>query len=318
MNLQLTYVSKPGEITNEDYHYEEESRKYYSSSQLKNYLISPKYARYVWLNPEKKDTDALELGSVYHAILESRVNNTPMPYVAFDGPINERTGKPYGRDTLAYQNGMVEFESENQGALICSNANLLTANIMVDELLKGNDNLSPIVQSFIKNGIAEQSHYIEYQGGLFKFRTDVKTKNLIVDWKTTQLENPKPENFERQIIERGYHISAAMYQFLDHELTGRWRRFYWVVQEKQPPYDFTIIDSSSWTWDIDVINGEQIVVAGPGAIIFMRLLEEHLICLEKGSWPGYHVFIKPDWRGRRIAKPEAPGWYKAKMMNFIN
>ena len=305
-------------LDNQEYHHSEMYRPYYSSSQIKNYLISPKYARYSWLHPEEKKTEAMEFGSVYHAMLESLVNSTEMPYIAFSGPVNPSTGKAYGADSAKYRDAEMIFISENPGKMICSEAQLLTATEMVEQLLTGNDNLSPVINTFIKHGKAEQSHLVEYQGGLFKYRTDLKTRNLIVDWKTCGLEVPKPEEFERQIINFGYHISAAMYQFMEKLVTGKWKKFYWVVQEKEPPYDFTIIDASNWAWDVNVYEGVQVVEPGPGALIFMKLLEQHLICLERNEWPGYSIFTQPDWKGRRIATPEPPAWYRNKMFNFIN
>lgn len=305
-------------LSNHEYHHSETYKEYYSSSQLKNYLISPKYARYAWLNPEQKTSDAMELGSVYHAILESKVNGTEMPYIVFPTPINPTTGKPYGSDTVKYKDAQSQFVYDHSNKEICSESNLATATEMVNQLLHGNDNLSPVINTFIRNGKAEQSHLVEYQGGLFKYRTDLKTRNLIVDWKTCGLQVPKPEEFERAIISFGYHISGAMYQFMEKLVTGKWKKFYWVVQEKEPPYDFMIIDSSAWTWDINVYDGVQTIEPGPGAAIFMKLLEQHLICLEQGVWPGYSIFTQPDWKGRRIATPEPPTWYRNKMFNFIN
>lgn len=304
-------------LSNEAYHHGEEYRKFFSSSQIKNYLISPKYARYTQLNPEQKQSDALDLGSVYHAKLESLVNGSGFPYIVFTPPVNEKTGKFYGSGTNAYDNALESFKALNEGKIITSKGVMSTVEQMVKELLYGNDNLSPVIRTMIKNGKAEQTHLCEYQGGYFKFRPDLKTRNLIVDWKTCELEVPKPDNFERQILKYGYHISAAMYQFFDHEITGRWKHFFWVAQEKEPPYDFTIIDASEWAWKIDEVNGEQIAIAGPGAVIFMKLMEQHLICLEKNHWPGYSVFTPPDWKGRRIATPDVPGWYKNKVISFI-
>ncbi|MBA7475654.1 hypothetical protein ES707_11026 [subsurface metagenome] len=186
---------------------------------------------------------------------------------------------------------------------------------MIQELIDGSAHLSPIIKQFLKNGKAEQSHFLKYQGVGFKYRTDLKTRKIILDWKTTALMNPKADNFSSQILKFGYHVSAAMYQFFEHELTGQWRKFYWVVQEKEPPYDFTILDASDWTWKINP-SGE--VEMGVGAIEFMRLLEEHIYCTENQEWPGYSIFIQPDWKEYRIGSPGVPGYYKNRELMFYN
>lgn len=314
MNLPKT--SKPGEIPNEEYHYGEEYRNFISSSQLKNYLVSPKYAHYVQQHPRETQTMGMLEGTIYHDLLESKVNKTLFTWVSFDDPpINSRTGKPFGSDTIAYQSELEKFKSEHPGCKVAPVDLLENVKKMVDHLLYEDKDLSPDIMYLIKQGKAEESHFLEYEGGFFKYRTDLRTKTKIIDWKKTTLENPKVENFPSIIIKYGYHISAAMYQFFEAQVTGKWKKFFWVVQENEPPYDFMILDSSEWTWDIS--RGE--VIPKVGALIFLKLLEQHIWCLEHDHYPGYSVFVDPDWKGHRIGTPEVPGWYqKQSTFNFYN
>lgn len=317
---EIPYISGPEEISNDKYHNGEEYKDFISSSSLKHYLISPKYAKWARDNKDPKETEALLRGSVYHDLLGSLANFGDFSWfdnhwAVFTPPVNEKTGKAYGYDTKAYNEAHEEAVMQSGGKQLCFKHERDEALTMVQELLEGNRHLSPIIKQFLKNGKAEQSHFLKYQGVGFKYRTDLKTRKAMVDWKTTTLENPKAEQFSRQIDKFGYHISAAFYQFMEHQLTGKWRKFYWVVQEKNPPYDFTILDSSEWTWKI---NSDGTVEPKAGAMEFIKLMEQHILCEENQQWDGYSLFIQPDWKGYRIGVPEVPGYVKQRDFNFYN
>lgn len=308
------------------------------SSTLKQMQVSPKWCKYCQLHPEDSRISLeLELkGSVYHSLLASITNkgdysDFDAEYTIFVPPVNEKTGKAFGYDSLKFLDAYNLFQSENPGKTICSQKEVDLAKIMIDELLKNNTHLSKDINYLIKHGKAEQSHLVDYEGMQFKFRPDLETVKKIVDWKTCGFETPKVENFAKQIVKFGYHISGAFYQYFDFIENGVWRSFYWVVQEKEPPFDFNIIDAANWTWEIHDITSKdglitdqftietpsQIVIPKTGGVIFLQLLDEYLHCSKENFWPGYSVFIKPDWKGRRIAKSEVPTWNKS-VSTFYN
>lgn len=314
MNLPLI----TNDLPNADYHFGSDYKDFWSSSQLKNYLISPKYAKFQFDNPEEKSTPAMELGTLYHACMESFINTKDKDsffdsVAIFDPPINQRTGEAYGQASKAFADAKENFEIENYDKTIASKENLEIVRNMFSSLMESKE-----IRYMCKIGTAEQSHFLEYEGCKYKYRTDGKTAKKIFDWKKTTLENPKPENFAKEIIKYGYHISAAMYQFFEHELTGIWKPFFWIVQESEPPYDFLIHDSRNWTWEIYKEDGMQIVEPRIGALQFMKILEQHRFCVEHNSWPGYSSFIEPDWQKKRIAAPEVPGWYEKNIFNYFN
>jgi hypothetical protein len=316
----IPYISGPGEIPNDVYHEGPEYIDFTSSTSLKHYQISPKYANWAKYNQENTETAAKRFGSIYHDYLASLVNCGSLEqfnktWGVFEPPINEKTGAPYGSDTKKSKDALEQQRADLGVNDLCSKEEIDHIKAMVKELREGSRHLSHIVNRFIKNGKAEQSHFCHYQGQGFKYRTDLKTNKIILDWKTCEQPYPKVDEFSRQIINFGYHISAAMYQFFDAQVTGKWRKFYWIAQEKQPPYDFTILDSSEWTWKIHP-GGE--IQPGPGAMEFIKLLEQHIICTENQDWPGYSIFIQPDWKNYRIGLPAVPGYYKQKDFNFYN
>lgn len=322
----LPFSSRPNEISNADYHHGERYKPFISSSILKQLQISPKWMQFCQENPEDSRI-SLEnelKGSVYHDMLCSRVNcgnltdfyNT---WSVFEPPINTKTNKAFGYDTIKFTEAYQEFTTLNPGKLICSKTEIDMATAMIKELMGGNHHLSPDIRFLMKHGKAETSHFCEYQGGLFKYRTDLETSTKIIDWKTALFQGPKVESWSKQVVKMGYHISGAFYQFFDFIIWGRWRSFYWVVQEKEPPYDFNIIDASNWTWEVtNNSDGSQTVIPQIGAHIFIKLMEQYLICKEQDKWPGYSVFTQPDFKGHRIAISPVPGYEQGKMIEFYN
>lgn len=317
-DLQLPYVVD--DLSNEDYHNSDLYKEFCSSSNLKLMLTSPKYARYVLDHPEKKESEAMSQGSVYHAMLASLTNSGDLSdfekeYFIFDPPKNPSTGQSYGWTSKAYQEAMSAATVSNAGKLPCSEGEKNIAEAMIDELLHGNPHLSPQVEYLIKIGQAEQSHFLEYQGQKFKYRTDLKTSKKIVDWKKTRLESPKPDNWNREIIKYNYHISAAFYQFFEFLMTGKWKNFYWIAQEDEPPFDFLIHSAAEWSYNI---SSGGVVETRIGAGILNELLEYWIICCERDQWPGYSIFLQPDWKNQRIGYAPVPGWYEQKNIEFFD
>ncbi len=96
----LPYVSDPNEISNEDYHNAEQFLEFCSSSNLKLMMVSPKYARYCLDHPEKRESEAMSQGSVYHSMLTSLTNKGDLSeyeneYFVFDPPKNPSTKKSF-------------------------------------------------------------------------------------------------------------------------------------------------------------------------------------------------------------------------------
>lgn len=302
-------------ISNDEYHNGQKWAKYVSSSVLKRYLRSPYYKK--WYDEHGEDSigfEAAHFGSVYHAVMESHTNSGDMTifhkeYDVFDHPLNNKTGEPIGINTQGYKALCNNTEKE-----ACSDVVLKQVMDMYHSLIY-HPEYGNWIQKKMKIGKAERSYFIDYAGGgFFKVRPDLETKNTIIDWKTCREEYPKVEEFQRHIIDMGYHISAAMYQYFIHEETGRWKKFYWVAQEKTPPYDLMVYDSSEWTWDI-IPDGEGGVTVFPkaGAMVFLELLETHITCLTSNKYPGYSSLVKPDWKGSRVHRIPVPGWYEGKI-----
>lgn len=306
-------------MSNEDYHRGEWQREFISSTTMKNYLISPKFFKHSLLNPKQINPQSALQGSIYHSMLESMVNNDCIDgvyeeFFLFDAPINQKTGLAYGMATKAYQEAYLEAIELNNGKTPCSQEDITLAKAMVDSLLNNCGQTSEVVQYLIKIGSAEVSFFTEYQGEKFKFRTDLKTNNKIVDWKSITSDDLHEDTINKQIIKMNYGFSAAFYQFFCHQITGRWNEFYWVFQQKSAPYDAVIVSSATYAYSLD-FNGD--LIKGPSAIEFEKVLAEHIKCSQSKYYPGAEYMIEPTL-GYRIMYPRVPQYKANSIINFFN
>lgn len=309
------------DLPNEEYHRGERFKDFLSSTQIKDYMVSPKFARYKALHPElfEISIEASEKGSLYHDAMESLVNTGKLDkwrnnLLVFEPPINPKTGCPYGRDTQKNQIALIESKESNPGKTLTSTTDIQLVETMVYELLNNCRDTSKQIRQILKWGKAEVSHFVEYEGCKFKYRPDVETAKKIVDWKTLAVDDLHEETVNRTIAKFHYGISAAFYQFFEHERTGVWKEFYWVMQQKIAPYDAVFVSAANWAFHLE----DGIVKMGASALAFKKLLDQHVYCTQNNDFDGAQIFIQPGFKGRRIMVPDTPAFEKNKMFNFYN
>lgn len=102
--------------------------------------------------------------------------------------------------------------------------------------------------------------------------------NRIIDYKTTG-GSADPGQFARNLFDMGYDFQALLYPMGVQAITGDLPSFYFVVQETDPPFAFTVVT-------LDDIAREHSM--NKLSTAFGRWRE----CLASGKWPGYgrHVF----------------------------
>lgn len=312
------------DLSNEDYHFKEPYREYLSSSVLKHYLKSPKVAKFAIDNPAEGKSEALQFGTLFHDLMEymARTNGIwTQGYDAwraglaqFDPPVNTKTGVYYGANTKAYAEAYAQFEEENKGKTIVEAKTADLVSDMAHALLNDCGSTSVQVRKLLKWGKPEVSHFIEYEGLKFKWRPDLETRRKIVDWKTVSTDDLSEENINRIILKFGYHVSAAFYQFFEHERTGLWKTFYLVLVSKVAPYDAVMVDMCNYGYRY--LPEYDMVVPGPGAIEFKKLLDLHIKCTRENAWPGAETFITSD-NGVRVMEIQPPRYYQSKFIEEI-
>lgn len=120
----------------------------------------------------------------------------------------------------------------------------------------------------------------------------VDGKYVIVDYKTAQ--SASTEQFNRHIFTYGYHVQAAMYtEGLQQALHLDYRpKFYFVAQEKRPPYAVNVIEVS-----------DEVMEYGDRA--YHELMRKYHECKEVDLWPGYVDDVPNEtW---------LPGWAESEM-----
>lgn len=304
-------------MPNEAYHRGEWQKEFISSTTMKNYIVSPKFFKYSLLNPKQISQSAALQGSIYHSMLESMTNNGCIDgvyeeFFPFEAPINPKTGQPYGSTTKAY---MEEYEAQmanNNGKIPCSQEEIDIAKAMVNALLNDCGQTSDMVNYLIEVGTPEVSFFTEYEGCKFKFRTDLVTKNKIVDWKSIAADDLHEDTINKQIQKMNYGFSAAFYQFFNHLITGNWSEFLWVFQQKTPPYDAVIVSAADWAYSVDYTGN---VIKGPSAIEFENVLSQHIQCCKSNYFPGAESLINPV-NGYRVMYASVPNYKRNSIINF--
>ena len=122
---------------------------------------------------------------------------------------------------------------------------------------------------------------------------DNLTPHWIYDFKTC--EDAAPEACLRAILNYGYDIQAGHYQAVWKEATGEDRPFVFIFQEKNPPFEVTLVRLSGSFQDM----------ANRRAAKARKLWGE---CVRSNNWPGYpiglHEVDPPAWLVEREFQEE--------------
>lgn len=282
-------------LDNEVYHNSDEFKDYWSSSNLKVYQETPREAFFQKNVAEKKESAAMDFGTALHDFLASKhIKGQPFEYNIFEPPVNPSTGNYYGKESQKYKAALSYIKNP----------------ISADDMEIINDIWSMIRSSgyawyfekeILGKGIAEPSYFIVCGIHKYKIRLDVNN-NKIFDYKTITKKNGFKSNWNEQALSNrvkdlGYGISAAMYQYYEHERTGIWKPFIIIWIMKDPPYDILIHDISYCCFE----PTSEGVIVNSDANIFLKLKDQHELCQVSNQWPGLaNKFDK--FRGIRLAE----------------
>lgn len=139
------------------------------------------------------------------------------------GPINAKTGQPYGRETKAFS----DWQAQKLGITCIDSWMAISLERMPDE-----------VKSALAGGATEVSIFTEINGIKVKCRPDHLRESTICDLKTIA----DIDRCESEIFRRGYWFSAAWYCRAMLAETGARHSFRLIFMEKNPPYRWRIYD----------------------------------------------------------------------------
>jgi hypothetical protein len=142
--------------------------------------------------------------------------------VTIDGPINESTGKMYGRDTVKFQRWL-----EDRPGVTVVEPWLFT---MLDRMPRE-------VNELLRGTVREQSFFTTLAGLPVKCRPDALAPGLILDLKTCV----DVDRIERDIAKNSYWFTAAWYRAAMQAETGQRHAHKFIFVEKSAPHRWKIV-----------------------------------------------------------------------------
>jgi len=210
--------------------------RYMSSHQLQDFMRCPQ----LWYRKshgfiKDKDNDAYALGRATHTFICEGPTEFEKQYIMSDGPVNDRTGNPYGKATQIYAGWLSEqtkpIISGSDYALILSMNKGVATN--------------PSTAEVFLRGVAEGVVRTQYCGIDCQIRMDyyVEDHEEIVDFKTCK----NLDYFESDARHFMYGNQIAFYRSVAMAGGLPVRSVKFVAVEKQEPYraGLWIVDESS-------------------------------------------------------------------------
>ncbi len=242
--------------------YHAKAGEYLSSHLLADFVRCPYgYHRTVAAGIKRQDTPAFLVGRAAHKLILEGHEAFEASY-AFGGPVNEKTGKPYGQGTKAWS----DWEAEQGKAGLTDDQYALIAEMSAG--VQRNMKAAMLVD----DGMAERVVRTEYRGCPSQSRFDwINPAEGIVDLKTCD----DLTWFEADAKRFRYLYQMAFYRAMLAAATGWLAPVHIIAVEKKEPFRCGV-----WTLDTGCLDIAQ--AENEAAIV--RLLE----CRDRGEWPtGY-------------------------------
>jgi len=240
--------------------YQEKRANHLSSHALADFRRCPRFFRdkQLGLIPDK-DTRAYAIGRAAHVlILEGR--DRYESEFAVGGPINEKTGKPFGPTTKAF----AEW-ADTVGKPVINEADAATVSEM-----NASVHAHPIASKLLASGEPEKVVRADHCGVPCQIRMDWFDKDAfaISDLKTCA----SIDTFEADAIDYGYIEQMAFYRELLADVSGREAEVHLIAIEKRAPYRCGV-------WTIDRSDLDR------AAAVNIELIEELKACKVADVWP---------------------------------
>lgn len=207
------------------------------------------------------DTAAFAIGRATHALVLGGQEKFDEEYLVSTGPINPKTGEPYGKLTKAYK----DWASEQSKTIILTNE--------FDFMAKLRDSVYSHGKAceLLDGGYAEQTIRCEYRGEQVQIRMDLYNPkiNAIVDLKTCD----NLDWFMSDSIKYGYAEQMSFYREVFTQATGGPAPTMWLIGvEKKIPYRCGV-------WQLSDALLAQAKATNDAA------MDELRACRERDVWP---------------------------------
>ena len=258
MNISFI-TSEPAD----EYHARSRSGEFMSSHMLADFRESPAlYRKEITGEIEQKNTPAFILGRAAHSLILEGRHAFDRDFVVTDGPVNPRTGEPYGAKTKAYADWLATQDRE----VVSGRDYAFILN------LQRSVHLHAAASELLASGEAEGVVRAEYCGVPCQIRMDwYNLDRGLVDLKTCD----SLKWFESDCRRFGYIYQMAFYRAVIRIATGMTVPIHIIAVEKNEPF-------TTGVWQL---TGEVLDLAER---INEAALERYKKCLYTGVWPtGY-------------------------------
>ncbi len=253
------FITEPADI----YHARSRNGEFMSSHLLADFRESPALY-YKEINGEIEETEsaAFALGRAAHCLILEGRQAFDRDFVVSDGPVNPKTGEPFGKSTKAYAEWKNSLDREVVSGKDFGFIVKLQASVL----------MHPAAASLLADGVAEGVVRAEYCGVPCQIRMDwFNPQAGLVDFKTCD----SLKWFESDCRRYGYIHQMAFYRAVIREVSGITVPVHIIATEKNEPFSTGV-----WKLTPEVLDfAEQ---ANRSALA--RSIE----CRRTGIWPtGY-------------------------------
>ena len=265
------------DIPEEEYHAATKRNEFTTSHRLNLFRKCPAlYKKTIDGEIVEGETEAFMLGRATHKFILEGKDEFFKEFDVCDGPINEKTGKPYGKDTEKYA----------EWAATLTKPTVTTEDFALIEKEREAVHAHPVAKDLLASGIAEGTIRTTWDDEPVQCRLDWfdPERNLIVDLKTCN----DIDRFRFDIRDFGYIEQLAFYNFCvslargDTIGIGRRPECYLIAVEKKEPYRVAVVHIVQLTI-LDAISNHM---GGESwrddANAMIRELKK---CRETGIWP---------------------------------
>lgn len=219
------------DIPADEYHQAARDGKFLSSHLLGDFRKAPKLYRMKMSGEiEPMESAALTMGRAVHSLILEGRSAFEKEFMVSDGPVNPKTGEPFGRLTKAYR----EWAASQNKCVVTGPEFSLMAKMQQSVWTH------PVAMELLDDGIAEQTVRTHYCGEPCQirmdwFRTDYEGRFVICDLKTCE----NIDWFENDARRFGYPQQMAFYRAVLQQGMGNGERgidCYLIAVEKREPY----------------------------------------------------------------------------------
>ena len=217
------------DIDADEYHKAAREGRYLSSHLLGDFRKSPKlYRKKMCGEIEPADSAALTLGRAVHTlVLEGRAK-FDSEFMISDGPVNPKTGEPFGKLTRAYR----EWAAAQKLPVVTG------PDFSFMSKLQQSVWVHPVAGELLDDGVSEKTLRTAYRGEMCQirmdwFREDYRGRPVICDLKTCD----SVDYFENDAWRYGYPHQMAFYREVFAAGTDGTRPdCYLIAVEKREPF----------------------------------------------------------------------------------